>query len=633
MYRTHTCGQLRAANVNETVTLAGWVQKVRNLGAMTFIDLRDRYGITQIVVEEHSPADVKAVAGGLGREYVLQVEGRVVERSSKNPKMPTGDIEVVASKLVVLHEAEVPPFTIEENSDGGDDLRMKYRYLDLRRPPLQRNMILRHKMAQEIRRFLSDEGFLEIETPYLVNSTPEGARDFVVPSRMSPNQFYALPQSPQTLKQLLMVAGYDKYFQIVRCFRDEDLRADRQPEFTQIDCEMSFVEQEDVLEIFERWAKHMFKHVMGIELTEPLRRMPWIEAMEKYGSDKPDLRFGMEFAEITDLAKGHGFSVFDEAEYITGFAATGCAAYTRKQIDSLTEFVKRQQIGAKGLVWIRVAEDGVKSSIDKFYSPEEVRAMAERCGAVAGDMVFILCGKKFKTLTQLCALRLEVAQQLGLRDPQKILARVDWQGKAIIDEMQRNNEKVIFLVPHAWGVDIPAMLMASGGQKMAAMFHNQGNPVFDYVWNTVRRRFGGRMHARNDGIKPFIQSVRQGYWGYYLPDQDHGAEHSEFVDFFATYKATLPAIGRLMKVCRARVVPLFPVYDGKTHRLTVLVRPPMDDLLDADDTTIARRMNEEVEVFVKPHTEQYTWILKLLKTRKPGEIEPYKRKELFPKKK
>ena len=420
MYRTHTCGQLRAANVNETVTLAGWVQKVRNLGAMTFIDLRDRYGITQIVVEEHSPADVKAVAGGLGREYVLQVEGRVVERSSKNPKMPTGDIEVVASKLVVLHEAEVPPFTIEENSDGGDDLRMKYRYLDLRRPPLQRNMILRHKMAQEIRRFLSDEGFLEIETPYLVNSTPEGARDFVVPSRMSPNQFYALPQSPQTLKQLLMVAGYDKYFQIVRCFRDEDLRADRQPEFTQIDCEMSFVEQEDVLEIFERWAKHMFREVMGIELTEPLRRMPWIEAMEKYGSDKPDLRFGMEFADLTDLAQGHGFAVFDDAEYVTGFAATGCAGYTRKQIDALTEFVKRQQIGAKGLVWIRVEADGnVKSSVDKFYSPEQVRAMADRAGAKAGDLVLILCGKKFKTLTQLCALRLEVAQQLSLRDPKK----------------------------------------------------------------------------------------------------------------------------------------------------------------------------------------------------------------------
>ena len=439
MYRTHTCGCLRACNVNQTVTLAGWVQKVRNLGAMTFIDLRDRYGITQIVVEEHSPAEARETVCRVGREWVIQVVGKVVERQSKNPKMPTGDIEVTAEKVAILHEAEVPPFTIEEVSDGGDDLRMKYRYLDLRRPPLQRNMILRHKMAQEIRRFLSDEGFLEIETPCLVGSTPEGARDFVVPSRMSPNQFYALPQSPQTLKQLLMVAGYDKYFQIVRCFRDEDLRADRQPEFTQIDCEMSFVEQEDVLEIFERWAKHMFRHVMGIELTEPLRRMPWIEAMEKYGSDKPDLRFGMEFAEITDLAKGHGFSVFDDAEYITGFAATGCAAYTRKQIDSLTEFVKRQQIGAKGLVWIRVAEDGVKSSIDKFYSPEEVRAMAERCGAVAGDMVFILCGKKFKTLTQLCALRLEVAQQLGLRDPKKFapLWIVDFPLFEWDDETQR----------------------------------------------------------------------------------------------------------------------------------------------------------------------------------------------------
>ena len=414
MYRTHTCGCLRADDVNRTVTLAGWVQKVRNLGAMTFIDLRDRYGITQIVVEEHSPAEARETACKLGREWVVQVTGKVVERSSKNPKMATGDIEVAAEKVVVLHEAEVPPFTIEETSDGGDDLRMKYRYLD-------------------------SEGFLEIETPYLVNSTPEGARDFVVPSRMSPNQFYALPQSPQTLKQLLMVAGYDKYFQIVRCFRDEDLRADRQPEFTQIDCEMSFVEQEDVLEIFERWAKHMFKEVMDIELTEPLRRMPWIEAMEKYGSDKPDLRFGMEFADITDLAKGHGFSVFDDAEYVTGFAATGCAVYTRKQIDALTEFVKRQQIGAKGLIWIRVEESGVKSSIDKFYTPDEVRAMADRCGAKAGDMVFILCGKKFKTLTQLCALRLEVAQQLGLRDPKKFapLWIVDFPLFEWDDETQR----------------------------------------------------------------------------------------------------------------------------------------------------------------------------------------------------
>ena len=419
MYRTHTCGSLRVENVNERVTLAGWVQKVRNLGAMTFIDLRDRYGITQIVVEEHSPAQAREAASRLGREFVVQVTGRVVERSSKNPKMPTGDIEVAAEQVNILNEALTPPFTIEEVSDGGDDLRMKYRYLDLRRPPLQRNLILRHKMAQEIRRFLDAEGFLEIETPYLVGSTPEGARDFVVPSRMNPNQFYALPQSPQTLKQLLMVAGYDRYFQIVRCFRDEDLRADRQPEFTQIDCEMSFVEQEDILEVFERWAKHMFHAVMGIDFTEPFRRMPWIEAMEKYGSDKPDLRFGMEFSDLTELAKGHGFSVFDNAEYVTGFAATGCATYTRKQIDALTEYVKRPQVGAKGLIWLRVEESGIKSSIDKFFTPEQVRALAERCGAKAGDMVFILSGPKFKTLTQLCALRLEVAQQLGLRDPKK----------------------------------------------------------------------------------------------------------------------------------------------------------------------------------------------------------------------
>ena len=418
-FRTHTCGALRVEHVNETVTLAGWVQKVRNLGAMTFIDLRDRYGITQIVVEETTEASVRETALRVGREWVLQVTGKVIERSSKNPKMATGDIEVAATAIQVLNEALTPPFTIEEQSDGGDDLRMKYRYLDLRRPPLQRNMILRHKMAQEIRRFLDSEGFLEIETPYLVGSTPEGARDFIVPSRMNPNQFYALPQSPQTLKQLLMVAGYDRYFQIVRCFRDEDLRADRQPEFTQIDCEMAFVEQEDVISVFENWAKHMFREVMGIDFTEPFRRMPWIEAMEKYGSDKPDLRFGMEFADLTDLAKGHGFSVFDDAEYITGFAATGCATYTRKQIDALTEFVKRPQVGAKGLIWIRVEENAIKSSIDKFYTPEEVRAMAEKCGAKAGDMVFILCGKKFKALTQLCALRLEVGQQLGLRDPKQ----------------------------------------------------------------------------------------------------------------------------------------------------------------------------------------------------------------------
>ena len=420
MYRSHTCGELRAANINQTVTLAGWVQKVRNLGAMAFIDLRDRYGITQIVVEESSNEQIKEAVARLGREYVIQVTGRVIERSSKNPKMATGDIEVVAEGITILTEAVTPPFTIEENSDGGDDLRMKYRYLDLRRPPLQRNMILRHKLAQEIRRFLDGEGFLEIETPYLIKSTPEGARDFIVPSRMNPNQFYALPQSPQTLKQLLMVAGYDRYFQIVRCFRDEDLRADRQPEFTQIDCEMAFVEQEDVLSIFERWAKHMFKSVLGVEFNEPLRRMPWIEAMEKYGSDKPDLRFGMEFNDITDLAHGHNFSVFDDAEYVVGFAATGCASYTRKQIDALTEYVKRPQVGAKGLVWIRLEEGGnIKSSIDKFFDEQSLRAIAEHLGAKEGDLCLVMCGKKFKVLTQLCALRLEVGQQLGLRDPFK----------------------------------------------------------------------------------------------------------------------------------------------------------------------------------------------------------------------
>ena len=420
MYRSHTCGELRSANINQTVTLAGWVQKVRNLGAMAFIDLRDRYGITQIVVEEGSAEQTKEAAARLGREYVIQVTGRVIERSSKNPKMATGDIEVVAENITILTEAVTPPFTIEEHSDGGDDLRMKYRYLDLRRPPLQRNMILRHKMAQEIRRFLDSEGFLEIETPYLIKSTPEGARDFIVPSRMNPNEFYALPQSPQTLKQLLMVAGYDRYFQIVRCFRDEDLRADRQPEFTQIDCEMAFVEQEDVLSIFERWAKHMFKSVLGVEFNEPLRRMPWIEAMEKYGSDKPDLRFGMEFNDITDLAHGHNFSVFDDAEYVVGFAATGCASYTRKQIDALTEFVKRPQVGAKGLVWIRLENGGaIKSSVDKFFDEASLRAIAERLGAKEGDLCLIMCGKKFKVLTQLCTLRLEVGQQLGLRDPFK----------------------------------------------------------------------------------------------------------------------------------------------------------------------------------------------------------------------
>ncbi len=404
-----------AENVNQTVTLAGWVQKVRNLGAMTFIDLRDRYGITQVVIEEHSPAEARQTACCVGREWVIQVVGKVIERQSKNPRMATGDIEVAAQKVTILHEAEVPPFTIEEVSDGGDDLRMKYRYLDLRRPPLQRNMILRHKMAQEIRRFLDAEGFLEIETPYLVNSTPEGARDFVVPSRMNPNQFYALPQSPQTLKQLLMVAGYDSYFQIVRCFRDEDLRADRQPEFTQIDCEMSFVEQEDVLEIFERWAKHMFREVMGIELTEPLRRMPWIEAMEKYGSDKPDLRFGMEFADLTDLAKGHGFQVFDNARIRHGIRRHGLRRL-HAQADRRPHGVRQAPADRRQGADLDPRRTGGRKIVGRQVlharrDPEDGRPLRRQ----GRGHVLILCGKKFKTLTQPCALRLEVAQQLGLR--------------------------------------------------------------------------------------------------------------------------------------------------------------------------------------------------------------------------
>ena len=420
MYRTHTCGELRIENTGAGTTLAGWVQKVRNLGAMTFIDLRDRYGITQLVLDENTPEEVRAAAAELGREYVIQVTGTVRERSAKNPKMPTGEIEIAVSALTVLNRSEVPPFTIEEHSDGGDDLRMKYRYLDLRRPPLQRNILLRHRMAQSARRFLDGEGFLEIETPFLIRSTPEGARDFVVPSRMNPGEFYALPQSPQTFKQLLMVSGYDRYFQIVRCFRDEDLRADRQPEFTQIDCEMSFVEQEDVLETFERFAKYLFRETLGIEFAESFPRMPWSEAMARYGSDKPDIRFGMEINDLSDRARGKGFAVFDSAAYVGGIVAQGCAGYTRKQIDELTEFVKRPQVGAKGLVWIRLAEDGtVKSSIDKFFPAEELLAWAAACGAAAGDLILILAGDRMKTLTALNVLRLEMGDRLGLRDPHK----------------------------------------------------------------------------------------------------------------------------------------------------------------------------------------------------------------------
>ena len=418
MYRTHTCGELRIENVGQTVTLAGWVQKSRKLGGMTFIDLRDRYGITQLVVDASAAEELMNTASSLGREWVLQVTGRVVERQSKNPKMPTGDIEITLSAIKVLNAAQTPPFTIEDNSDGGEELRAKYRYLDLRRNPLQKALKLRHQVAHEIRNYLDAQNFLEIETPYLIKSTPEGARDFVVPSRMNPGQFYALPQSPQTFKQLLMVAGYDRYFQIVRCFRDEDLRADRQPEFTQIDCEMSFVEQEDVLGTFEGMMRTLFKNVLNVEIPNPIPRMSWYDAMDFYGSDKPDIRFGMKIHEITELVKGNGFSVFDSVDYIGAIAVDGAAAWTRKQIDEVTEWVKRPQVGAKGLVYIKYNEDGsIKSSIDKFYTAEQLQKVIDHLGAKKGDMLLVLCGAKRKTQTQLGVLRLEMGNRLGLRDP------------------------------------------------------------------------------------------------------------------------------------------------------------------------------------------------------------------------
>ena len=422
MYRTNTCGELRLANVGQTVTLAGWVQRTRKMGGMTFVDMRDRYGITQIVFEEAANQELCDQANKLGREYVIQVTGTVGERSNKNKNLPTGDIEIIASELKVLNASVTPPFTIEDQSDGGDDLRMKYRYLDLRRTPVRRNLELRHKMTMEVRRYLDSLGFLEIETPMLIGSTPEGARDFVVPSRMNPGQFYALPQSPQTLKQLLMVSGMDRYFQIVKCFRDEDLRADRQPEFTQIDCEMSFVTQEDILQTFEGMAKHLFRELRGIELEGAFPRMTWADAMKYYGSDKPDTRFGMTFVELKDVfAKAPGFSVFDEAKYIGGICATGQAVYTRKQLDQLTDFVKRPQIGAKGLVYARVQEDGsVKSSVDKFYGPEVLSALKEAMNAQPGDLILILSGDDaMKTRKQLCELRLEMGARMGLRDKNK----------------------------------------------------------------------------------------------------------------------------------------------------------------------------------------------------------------------
>lgn len=447
MYRTHTCGELRIENVGQKVTLAGWVQRSRKLGGMTFIDLRDRYGITQLVLEADADAALVETATSLGREYVIQATGEVVERQSRNARMDTGDIEIKLEAINILNKSVTPPFTIEDESDGGEDLRAKYRYLDLRRNPLQKALALRHKLAHEVRNYLDGQGFMEIETPYLIKSTPEGARDFVVPSRMNQGQFYALPQSPQTFKQLLMVAGYDRYFQIVRCFRDEDLRADRQPEFTQIDCEMSFVEQEDVLNMFEGMMRTMFKNVLGVDIPNPMPRMSWYDAMDKYGSDKPDVRFGMTIHEITDKVKGKGFSVLEDAAYVGAIAVPGVAEYTRKQIDELTEWVKRPQVGAKGLIYIKLNADGsVKSSIDKFYSPDELKVIAEAVEAKTGDIVFVMSGdSNRKVQTMLGVLRIEMGNRLGLRDP-KVFAPL-------------------------WIVDFPLLEWSEEDERFYAMHH------------------------------------------------------------------------------------------------------------------------------------------------------------------
>lgn len=417
MYRTHTCGELRIENIGNEIVLSGWVQKIRNLGGMTFIDIRDRYGLTQLAFDENANPEMTAKAREVGREYVIQVKGIVIERSNKNPNLSTGDIEIACHEINILSKSEIPPFTIEEETDGGDELRMKYRYLDLRRPQLQRQLALRHRVAQEVRKYLNNQDFFEVETPVLIKSTPEGARDFVVPSRMNPGQFYALPQSPQVFKQLLMVSGYDRYYQIVKCFRDEDLRADRQPEFTQIDCEMSFAEQEDVLTTFEDMTKAIFKNVLDVEMKTPFKRLPFSEAMARYGNDKPDLRFGMEIRKLNDLVKGHDFVVFDSAAYVGGICAEGLAGYSRKDLDKLTKWVQRPQIGAKGLVYVKFNEDGTfKSSVDKFYGAEELQKWAEAFNAKPGDLILILAGDEKITLHGLSELRLEMGNRLGLRD-------------------------------------------------------------------------------------------------------------------------------------------------------------------------------------------------------------------------
>ena len=524
MYRTSTCGELRLADAGKTVTLAGWVQRVRKMGGMSFVDLRDRYGITQLVFNENENKELCDCANRLGREFCIQVTGTVNERQSKNANLPTGDIEIIASQLNVLSESETPPFTIEENTDGGDDIRMKYRYLDLRRPNVRKNLELRHKMTILIRNFLDSKDFIEVETPILIGSTPEGARDFVVPSRMNPGQFYALPQSPQTLKQLLMVSGFDRYFQIAKCFRDEDLRADRQPEFTQIDCEMSFVDQDDVINLFEDMARHLFKELRGVELPAKLRQMPWHEAMKLYGSDKPDLRFGMEFVELADVLKGTGeFSVFNEAEYIGGICVPGCVDYSRKQLNELTDFVKRPQVGAKGLVFVKYETDGsVKSSIDKFYSPEVFAQLKQAMGAKDGDLVLIMSGDKAnKTRVQLCNLRLEMGDRLGLRDKDKFecLWIVDFPLFEWSDEEQR-----LMATHHPFTMpnpeDIP--LLDKHPERVRAQ-------AYDFVCNGIEvgggslRIHDGALQEKMFGILGFTPERAMAQFGFLINAFKYGA--------------------------------------------------------------------------------------------------------------
>lgn len=524
MYRTSTCGELRLADAGKTVTLAGWVQRVRKMGGMSFVDLRDRYGITQLVFNENENKELCDCANRLGREFCIQVTGTVNERQSKNANLATGDIEIIASQLNVLSESETPPFTIEENTDGGDDIRMKYRYLDLRRPNVRKNLELRHKMTILIRNFLDSKDFIEVETPILIGSTPEGARDFVVPSRMNPGQFYALPQSPQTLKQLLMVSGFDRYFQIAKCFRDEDLRADRQPEFTQIDCEMSFVDQDDVINLFEDMARHLFKELRGVELPAKLRQMPWHEAMKRYGSDKPDLRFGMEFVELADVLKGTGeFSVFNEAEYIGGICVPGCVDYSRKQLNELTDFVKRPQVGAKGLVFVKYETDGsVKSSIDKFYSPEVFAQLKQAMGAKDGDLVLIMSGDKAnKTRVQLCNLRLEMGDRLGLRDKDKFecLWIVDFPLFEWSDEEQR-----LMATHHPFTMpnpeDIP--LLDKHPERVRAQ-------AYDFVCNGIEvgggslRIHDGALQEKMFGILGFTPERAMAQFGFLINAFKYGA--------------------------------------------------------------------------------------------------------------